>query len=267
VQYASRYRSRIEGPIAGTAALLFLSGFAVLATSTLFTVSRSIGLELVQDVAFWLNTVTNLLGVLIALYHFTQKLLGLRHLRSALSKKAGSDHQPRDVQTVRFMTFFLIVLTLLLLAAASAALLALSWSAIVKGLGKIIAVPFWTALASALVITTSFVLELYVCYSARCCPHPGLICELFREEIDQIFQDTMSARRAASTNNKNNNNLNNDDIPAQDQRQRHCQECWEHTVKEFLRLYRFDIIFSPARLTVLSRYLQQSDDMEPCNEI
>ena len=262
VQYASRYRSRIEGPIAGTAAFLFLSGFVVLVTSTLFTISRSADLELMQDVAFWVNTATNLLGVLVAISHFTRKVLVLLHLRSALSKKAESEQQSRYVQTILSLTLFLIVLTFLVFGAAVASLVALSWSAIVKGLDKTTSVPFWIALSSAVVTTTAFVLELFVCYNARC-PHSGLICELFREEIDEISQTTLSARRVPSTDT---NNLNNNNI-RQDQTQQHRQPCWEQTVKEFLQQYRFDIIFSHARLTVLLHDVQQSDTMEPCYEI
>jgi hypothetical protein len=237
--------------------LIFLSGFSVFATSLLFAVSRIIGLHILEDVSFWVNTLTNI-GVLVAITHFVHKLFDLLTLWSALSKKAErAGHNPQDLRTVRYLTFAHIMLTLLLLVAVVAVLVTMVWSAIVKGLGGITtSMPFWFSLGTTAVMTASFALQYYllVCHNT---PHPGLVCDLFRQEIAQIFQ--VLSLCVVGTNNTLV-------IAPHDERRQDRRQCWEHTASMFVKQYRFDHLFSPRRLTALLQYLQ-SDPMEPCNEI
>ena len=231
------------------ASLIFLTGAVVFVASILFTIARIFGIDILERVAFW-ALVPSSLGALLAVMHLARKLSILWSLWSTLGRRSvGHYDEARSMRTVRNVTMTQVLLTLVRLGAAGAATVALPYTvaemAFRDSINTFSDLPSMLALAALLMaIAATFffaIVEYVIRYNLPVDLGP-FVCELFRDEIEQMYQD-LQVRMS-------------DLEPKQVQE----RETWEYVARDFLHRYRFDTVFAADRYGSILQYLQSGMD-------
>lgn len=224
------------------ASLIFVLATLVFIASILFTIARIFALENLLDFAFWANTLSAF-GAFLACFHFYRKGSILLNLWRLLSQTTVSTREYEDLEVIKIATYRQFLLTVLRFITGVAAMIALGISVAARTFdetypeklpAQFAAIAVCAAIGSVLFF---FFVEYRIRYSLPT-TLGAFVCELFRGEIEQIY-DRMVINRNAF------------DPPGKQER-----EVWEYVAREFLHRYRFDTVFAADRFGQILQYIQ-----------